>query len=203
MKAIFRAMSVEFMRAIILSIGVYCLLLGGKADAAELSAAQQQALAAPASELTQEIEHFLPLLLDWYAKAETGLVAQGRPLSRLELHIARALHIRQPDKVRIVVLEAFPLPDDAELRAEAEASGMGQEDARTMGYAILLKPYLHEDPGVIAHELVHIAQHDRMGRETFMRRYLTELEVLGYDAAPLEVEAYERQDALLEAANKQ
>ncbi|MDD5393175.1 MAG: DUF4157 domain-containing protein [Thiothrix sp.] len=174
-----------------------CLMLVVGVRAGELTAAQQQALASPPAKVTQEIEHFLPRLLAWYAKAETGLLPQGRPLNPAERSIAHTLAIRQPDNIRIVVLETFPLPDDAELRADAEASGMGSEDARTMGDAILLKPYVHEDPAVIAHELVHIAQHDRLGREAFMRRYLTELEVLGYDAAPLEVEAYERQDALL------
>lgn len=167
--------------------------------AAELTDAQRQALASPPAKVTQEIERYLPRLLGWYAKAEVELLPQGRPLKAAELAIARVLNIHQPDKVRIVVQESFPLPDDAELRREAEASGMGSEDARTMGYAILLKPYLHEDPAVIAHELVHIAQHDRLGREAFLRRYLTELEVLGYEAAPLEVEAYTRQDALVAA----
>ena len=179
-----------------------CLMLAGKVLAGELTAAQQQALASPPAAVTEEIEHFLPLLLDWYASAETAMLPQGRPLNPAELAIAHTLAIHQPDKVRIVVSATFPQPDNAELRHETEQSGMGSEDARTMGYAILLKPYLHEDPAVIAHELVHIAQHDRMGREVFMRRYLIELEVLGYDAAPLEAEAYARQDGLLMVAKE-
>lgn len=174
-----------------------CLIQASDVCAGELTAAQQQALLSPPDKVMQEIDHFLPLLLDWYAEAETSLLPQGRPLKPAEMRIAHMLAIREPDKVRIVVQEVFPLPDDPELRASAETSGMGSEDARTMGDAILLKPYLHEDPTVIAHELVHLAQHDRMGRAAFMRRYLTELEVLGYDAAPLEVEAYEREDALV------
>jgi hypothetical protein len=186
------------MKAVALPVLLACaLMLVVDVHSGELTAAQQQALASPPAKVTQEIEYFLPRLLAWYAKAEAGLLPQGRPLNPAERGIAHTLAIRQPDNIRIVVLETFPLPDDAELRADAEASGMGSEDARTMGDAILLKPYVHEDPAVIAHELVHIAQHDRLGREAFMRRYLTELEVLGYDAAPLEVEAYERQDALL------
>ncbi len=185
------------MRAFVFSIALGCLPLVSCLAAGELTPEQQQALASPPPSVTQEIEYFLPRLLDWYAKAETELLAQGRPLNPAEIRIAGVLGIRQPDRVRIVVQERFPVPDDAELRAETEASGMGSEDARTMGDAILLKPYLHEDPYVIAHELVHLAQHDRMGREAFMRRYLTELEVLGYDASPLEMEAYQRQDALV------
>jgi hypothetical protein len=186
------------MKAFALPLLLYCcLILTDNVCAGELTAAQQQALASPPAKVTQEIEHFLPRLLAWYAKAETGLLPQGRPLNPAEMRIAHLLALRHPDKVRIVVQEIFPLPDDPELRADAEKSGMGSEDARTMGDAILLKPYLHEDPTVIAHELVHISQHDRLGREAFMRRYLTELEMLGYDAAPLEVEAYSRQDALV------
>lgn len=185
------------MHAIALPMLLSCLILAAEVQASGLTTAQQQALASPPAKVVQEIEHVLPRLLDWYAKAETRLHPQGRPLNPAERRIAQRLAIRQPDMIRILVQETFPLPDDAELRAEAEASGMGSEDARTMGDVILLKPYLHEDPAVIAHELVHIAQHDRLGRKAFMRRYLTELAVLGYDAAPLEVEAYARQDTLL------
>jgi hypothetical protein len=102
-----------------------------------------------------------------------------------------------PENVRVVVLDAFPMPEDAELRQEAERHGLGSrtEAGRTMGRAILLKTWALDEPALLRHELVHVAQMDRLGREGFLRRYLLELEVLGYARSPLELEAYARQGA--------
>jgi len=89
------------------------------------------------------------------------------------------------------------LPSNQALAAEAEKFGLGSslEGGRAMGYVIMLKPQLAENPTVITHELVHVAQHDRWGREAFLRRYLAELEMMGYARSPLELEAYARQSA--------
>jgi hypothetical protein len=47
---------------------------------------------------------------------------------------------------------------------------------------------------VLRHELVHVAQYQRLGGiEPFMRRYLTECLVHGYRDAPLEIEARENE----------
>jgi hypothetical protein len=87
------------------------------------------------------------------------------------------------------------MPDDAELRTEAEGYGLGSplEGGRTHGKVILIKPHLAENQTVLRHEFVHVAQQDRMGRDAFLRRYLVEMEILGYARSPLELEAYARQ----------
>lgn len=134
--------------------------------------------------------------LDWYNQTETQLLPQGRPLSATEMELARKLGVTRPERVRIVVLDEFPMPADPELRAEASGYGLGSsfEGGRTMGYAIMLKPRYADDPVVVSHELVHVSQHDRMGREAFLLRYLLEMEIVGYARSPLELEAYDRQD---------
>ena len=60
----------------------------------------------------------------------------------------------------------------------------------------MLKPRYKNDATILAHEFVHVAQHDRLGREAFLRRYLVELVMMGYARAPLELEASERQNAI-------
>jgi hypothetical protein len=42
---------------------------------------------------------------------------------------------------------------------------------------------------LLAHELRHVAQYERLGLDRFARRYLTELLVVGYALAPLETDA--------------
>ncbi len=126
---------------------------------------------------------------------EAELLPQGRALSARELDVARKLGVSNPEKVRVVVLEAFPMPSDSELFVEAERYGLGSkfEGGRTNGYVIMLKPRFAENQIVLTHELVHVSQHDRMGRKAFLRRYLVEMEMLGYTRSPLELEAHAKQ----------
>ena len=161
------------------------------------SETELSALDNPPSVVQAKLDRFYPLALAWYEEIERQLLPQGRMLSSQEKALAQRLGVKLPENVRIVVLEKFPSPSNHELAVESEKFGIGSalEGGRTMGYAIMLKPNLADNPTVIAHELVHVAQHDRLGREAFLRRYLAELEMMGYARSPLELEAYARQSA--------
>lgn len=161
------------------------------------SETELRALDHPPSAVQAKLDRFYPLTLAWYQEVERQMLAQGRMLSSQEKALAQRLGVKFPENVRIVVLEKFPMPSNHELATEAEKLGLGGalEGGRAMGYGIMLKPKLADNPTVIAHELVHVAQHDRLGREAFLRRYLTELEMMGYARSPLELEAYARQSA--------
>jgi len=161
------------------------------------SETELRALDHPPSAVQAKLDRFYPLTLAWYGEVERQLLPQGRMLSNQEQALAQRLGVKFPENVRIVVLEKFPMPSNHELATEAEKFGLGGalEGGRAMGYAIMLKPRLADNPTVIAHELVHVAQHDRLGRESFLRRYLTELEMMGYARSPLELEVYARQSA--------
>jgi hypothetical protein len=159
------------------------------------TAQELQALDSPPVDINAKIEYFFPRVLAWYESVEAELLPHGRALSGPELEVARRLGVLNPEKVRVVLLDAFPMPSDPELLVEAERYGLGSrfEGGRTNGYVIMLKPWLAENKTVLAHELVHGSQHDRMGRKAFLRRYLIEMEILGYARSPLELEAYANQ----------
>lgn len=139
----------------------------------------------------------------WYIEQEAELLQAGRPLTADESGLARRMGVLQPGRVRVLVLPQFPFPADPMLAREAEAYGFGadREQGRSMGYAVLVKPRLqlprslsdrggeHPPRWLLAHELVHVAQRERMGAAAFVRRYLLELKVFGYEYAPLENEA--------------
>lgn len=59
----------------------------------------------------------------------------------------------------------------------------------TAGHGILLGIRHANDPRVLAHELAHVAQYERLGVRAFALRYLTELLSVGYFRAPLELQA--------------
>lgn len=153
----------------------------------------------PPSSVQSEIQRFLPRVVAWYNQVESELLPKGRQLTAQELAFAIRLGIKEPNRIRVVVLDKFPLPDDAELRSKAEGYGMGSkaEGARMNGYVIMMKPWAAESKSVISHELVHISQQERLGREAFIRRYLIEMEIMGYDRSPLELDAYAKQSRSL------
>jgi hypothetical protein len=132
-----------------------------------------------------------PKAIKWYLAQEASLLKQGQPLPADELELARRMGVQHPEKVRVLVLAKFPLPDDPELAGQVKALGLGSDDAGGfgMGYAVLIKPRFENQRWLLAHELVHVAQRERLGSEAFVRRYLLELKSVGYSRSPLEAEA--------------
>jgi hypothetical protein len=148
----------------------------------------------PPAEVRAKQDALAPAALRWLNETEASLLEGGRRLSSVEIAIAQAVGVQEPDRVRIVVLGGFPMPEDDALRMEAIRLGFGStaEGGRTMGYVIMLKPRYAQARWVLAQELVHVAQQERMRREAFVRRFLVEQELLGYRRAPLELEANKR-----------
>ena len=136
-----------------------------------------QRLEHPPTAVQAKIDKFFPAALAWYNQTEQQLLPKGRVLTAEEQAMAQQLGLKHPDKVRILALESFPLPEDKTLRAEAERYGLGspQEAGRTIGHAVLLKAKYASDKALLAHELVHVQQIERMGQADFLKRYLLEV----------------------------
>jgi hypothetical protein len=112
----------------------------------------------------KQIARNFPKVVDWAIKMERVCLATGQPLSDLNRQDGAAIGIRQLDTVRVVVSARLPLPTDPELRhltaqfqlMLARTSGM------IFGHGIVPKEGKY-DRRVIAHELVHVLQHERLG----------------------------------------
>lgn len=61
----------------------------------------------------------------------------------------------------------------------------------TLNNTYYLLPSVENNLRVHFHELVHVAQWQRLGVEGFVTRYLQELQAVGYDKMPLERMAYD------------
>lgn len=144
-----------------------------------------------APRLPQRLETLAPKMLSWFERTESRLLEKGRPLTESELSMARSLGVRRPERVRVVVTPAFPMPRDSALRKEAGRLGFDDipEAGRAMGHAILLLPSEVDDRETLAHELIHVAQAERMGKEAFLRAYFASLSRLGYSRSRFEREA--------------
>lgn len=147
----------------------------------------------PSIEVRAKQDMFAPLVLKWIDEVEANFLQKGRPLSESETDMARSLGVSHPERVRVAVLAEFPMPTDKILRVEAVSFGIGKPNVGglTLGYVIFLKPKYQHKRWILAHELMHVVQQERMGRKAFIRRYIVENEIMGsrHRPMPLEMEA--------------
>jgi hypothetical protein len=105
---------------------------------------------------------------------------------------ATSLGVREPDRVRLLALDSVPTPTDLTLKTAVAAIQFLTPSTRglTLRYGIFVRNDCWGDRRLIAHELVHTAQYERLGGiRPFLRQYLTECLTIGYPAGPLEQEA--------------
>ena len=139
-----------------------------------------------------QFDALLPLAADWAAEQEHKILRDGVLLSDKEVADARAVGVKEPDRVRLLRIETIPRPSQPQLRAACDAIDFLTPATRglTLGYGVFIRSDCWGDRLLIVHELVHVAQYERFGGILpFLRRYLYECLTLGYSAAPLEGEA--------------
>lgn len=114
-------------------------------------------------------------------------------MSPEEREVARATGVRVPEWVRVLAVPSVPLPGGTLGQLWVRwASGPGVVAGMALGYGIYVDAAAVGSRHLLAHELVHVAQYERMGGvKPFMRRYLSECLWTGYYAADLEIEAVE------------
>lgn len=146
----------------------------------------------PPPELLKQLDLLLPAANRFVEESEAAAMANGVALDDKQQALARSLGIREVERVRVYYVDALPSPTDPQLLPLAKRYGYSSPamGAYTYGYGIWIKtPYRH-DRELLAHELVHVHQGERLGREVLTRQYLMQLFIYGYNNAPLELEAY-------------
>jgi len=106
--------------------------------------------------------------------------------------LAEQIGVQEIAQLRLVIGQDLPLPDNPQLLEAGRATGLFSEDlqALTIGHTIFYKsPDGEIDPALLAHELVHVTQAEKMGFDIFLRSYIEQLLRSGYRDAPLEKEA--------------
>jgi Domain of unknown function (DUF4157) len=134
----------------------------------------------------------LPLAVRWAEHQEKEILENGVPLAIQEAEDARAIGVRDSDRVRLWQVKTVLRPTNKALRAACDAIDFLTSETRglTLGHGIFIRADCWRDRALIAHELVHTAQYERFGGiEPFLRQYLVECLTVGYAASPLEQEA--------------
>jgi len=113
----------------------------------------------------------------WAKAQEQYILANGSPLSASAKVDASRASVKDPDRVRVLVVDRIALPEDPAL---AEASRRAQiitdtSRAVAIGYGIIVRADCWGDRELLIHQLVHVAQCERHGGiEPFAQRYLSD-----------------------------
>ena len=120
-------------------------------------------------------EHLLSLACEWAKATEEFVLAYGAPLSPRHLADARLAGVQDCSKIRMMVVDRIPLPEDPELAEAARRAQIITEDTRCVGFghALIVRADAWGDRELLLHNLVHIAQCERSGGlEPWVYRYL-------------------------------
>ena len=116
------------------------------------------------------------------------------PLNDDQLLDANTAGVKNPKRIRLLHVGAIPFAHHPFLRRLAiklrlvspHISGL------TAHYGIFIRAECWDDRLLVAHELAHVAQYERLGGiRPFLQQYLREWLVNGYPFGQLEIEAAE------------
>jgi len=139
-----------------------------------------------------QLEQLLPLAVQWAAEQERRVLCEGVSLSKVELADARVIGVCNPERVRLLRVDSIPVPVHPMLRAAAASINFLTAAPRglALDYGIFIRADYWRDRALIAHELVHTAQFQRLGGILpFLQTYIFQCATVGYPNAPLELEA--------------
>lgn len=131
------------------------------------------------------------MAIQWAEERAREVAESGTPLDDRGFEMARAVGVQRPERIRLALVQAIPLPEHPGLRAAARQAGLLGPDTRglTLGYSVLLRRG-HDSPRLRSHEFRHVHQYETAGSiAAFLPLYLRQILELGYDDAPFEIDA--------------
>lgn len=120
-------------------------------------------------------DRMLPVACEWAKAQEQFVLSGGTPLDDRYATDARRVGVRDVHRVRLLVVDRMPLPENAELAEAAMHTQIITEASRgvALGHGIIIRADAWGDRELVLHQLVHVAQCERSGGlELFVRKYL-------------------------------
>ena len=110
-------------------------------------------------------EALLPIAFQWAKAQEEFVLSNGIPLTPQQIADAQLAGVRNSERIRVLVVDRIPLPEDAMLAEATRRSRILTADTRCTGcgYAIIIRADAWGDRELFLHNLVHIAQCERSG----------------------------------------
>lgn len=123
----------------------------------------------------KDFERLMPLAREWAKKQEHYILKHGVPLTRQQLADAESAGVHKPARVRVLVVDRIPLPENKELADAARQAQIITDASRgvAIGYGIIIRADSWQNRELLLHQLVHVAQCERSGSlESFVSEYL-------------------------------
>src|SRR5713101_3616336 len=142
-------------------------------------------------DLAAALPLLLPEAIAWAQAQADEALAVGSPLAGEGLENARRVGIVAPERIRVRLVDALPLPENPVLRDAALQAGLLGPGmiGLTLGYAIFIYRG-HLNLRILSHECRHVHQYESHGGiAAFLPLYLAQVVAVGYAAAPFEADA--------------
>jgi len=125
----------------------------------------------------EKFERLAPLAYQWAKRQEAYILKHGAPLAPHQLADAGRAGVQDPARVRVLVVDRIPLPDDAELADAARRAQIITDASRgvAIGYGVIIRADSWQSRELLLHQFVHVAQCERSGGlESFVSEYLSD-----------------------------
>jgi hypothetical protein len=150
-----------------------------------------QAVASTA-DLSTQLPRIAPRVIQWAELQAGQALKAGVPLTPAQMNLARRVGVKAPERVRIVLVDEIPLPDEPALKAASAQVGLSQSSAAglTLGHAVIVRRGFEADARLLSHEFRHVAQYEEQGGiAAFLGKHLRHLVRFGYEESPFERDA--------------
>jgi hypothetical protein len=117
-----------------------------------------------------------PLALQWAREQEHLVLERGVPLCPRYLADATAVGVEDPTRVRVLIVDKIPLPNDVDLAESARRSQIISDGSRgvAIGHGVIIRADSWNDRELVVHQLVHVAQCERCGSfDNYVMQYLS------------------------------
>ena len=138
-----------------------------------------------------ELPALFPHVVDWISHLEKQAQESGRALTPIEFNLAQNVGVAHPQEVRTLSVPRIPLPAHPRVKELAKQVSLLNTNTAglTAGYGVIVRADCADNLRLLAHEFVHVAQYERLGREGFLQEYIQQIAEDGYLNAPFELEA--------------
>jgi hypothetical protein len=123
----------------------------------------------------KDFDRLAPLACQWAKAQEATILEHGVPLSADQIADARRAGVCDPGRIRVLVVDRIPLPEDKELADAARRAQIITDASHgvAFGHGVIIRADNWPNRELMVHQFAHVAQCERSGDlETFVSEYL-------------------------------
>jgi len=141
----------------------------------------------------KDFDRLSPFACEWAKAQEARILEHGVPLTAHQAADARRAGVRDPGRIRILVVDRIPLPEDKELADAARRAQIITDASHgvAIGHGVMIRADNWRNRELLVHQFAHVAQCERSGGlQNFVSEYLLDRRTSrDFSLGPLEEEA--------------